>query len=145
MEITEQLILRFIGVDFLNVNFKSKNQLNRDGNNLISVNIEPKFFYPENSKKSFNILMDVRVGCQDFFNLTILAVGSFEFNHEPKDQEQRFAFINVNSPAIMFPYVRAFITTLTSNLGDIVYPLILPAQFFKGQMEELLIKKPIEE
>jgi preprotein translocase subunit SecB len=43
----------------------------------------------------------------------------------------------------MFPYVRAFITTLTTNLGNVTNPLIIPTQFFKGELEEVqhLIEK----
>jgi len=52
-------------------------------------------------------------------------------------------FVNINAPAIMFPYVRAFITTLTTNLGNVTSPLIIPTQFFKGELEEVqhLIEK----
>lgn len=37
-------------------------------------------------------------------------------------------FVKVNSPAIAFPYLRSFITTLTTNSG--VHPFILPAYNF---------------
>jgi preprotein translocase subunit SecB len=46
-------------------------------------------------------------------------------------------FVDINAPAIMFPYVRAFITTLTTNLGNVTSPLIIPTQFFKGELEEV--------
>jgi len=36
----------------------------------------------------------------------------------------------------MFPYVRSFITTLTSNLGDVTGSLVIPTQFFQGDLPE---------
>lgn len=46
--------------------------------------------------------------------------------------------VNSNSPAIMFPYVRAFISTLTTNLGNVTGPLLIPTQFFRGELEEVV-------
>jgi len=35
----------------------------------------------------------------------------------------------------MFPYIRSFISTLTANLGSVVGTLVIPTQFFKGELE----------
>ncbi len=37
----------------------------------------------------------------------------------------------------MFPYVRAFVTTLTSNLGNVTGSLTIPTQFFHGELPEI--------
>ena len=39
----------------------------------------------------------------------------------------------------MFPYVRAFITTLISNLGNVTGTLVIPTQFFQGDLPEISI------
>ena len=43
--------------------------------------------------------------------------------------------IHTNAPAIVFPYLRSFISMFTSNLGTIP-SLTLPTHFFKGKLEE---------
>ncbi len=48
-------------------------------------------------------------------------VGNFVIAEELKDIE---SFIKINAPAILFPYVRAHVTTLTSISG--IKPVILP-------------------
>lgn len=53
-------------------------------------------------------------------------------------QNLKKSFVNTNAPAIMFPYVRAFIAMLTSNLGNVTGALNIPPQFFKGDLEELV-------
>ena len=50
-------------------------------------------------------------------------------------------FIDINAPAIMFPYVRAFLSTLTANLGAGFPPIILPPQIFQGELEVLVAQK----
>ena len=64
--------------------------------------------------------------------------------NEVEDQNLRSTFINTNAPAIMFPYIRSFISTLTSNVGNVTGTLNIPPQFFKGNLpvlsEEDLLK-----
>ncbi len=52
------------------------------------------------------------------------------------DDEKKKNFINANAPAIMFPYIRAFVTTLTSNIGLGMAPIVIPPHFFKGALED---------
>lgn len=55
--------------------------------------------------------------------IRIKAVGFFEFEQEiPKENLQNF--FKKNAPAILFPYVRAYISALTSLSG--ITPVILP-------------------
>jgi preprotein translocase subunit SecB len=49
--------------------------------------------------------------------------------------------MNINAPAIMFPYIRAFISNLTSNLGNIIQTITLPPYFFGKEIEILNIKE----
>jgi len=79
--------------------------------------------------------MDLELNSENLFDLALRAVGTFELNQRITDELKR-TFINVNAPAIMFPYVRSFITTLTANMGQSVGPLVMPTQFFSGALEE---------
>ena len=53
----------------------------------------------------------------------VKAEGYFEFEQDITDTEKDI-FFNTSAPAILFPYVRAYISTLTGLSG--VAPVILP-------------------
>jgi len=139
MEVANQPKLMFHGVDFVNIKFDTYKQY--DNNTGIDLNIEPKVFYPEKESTFFRIFMEISIHCDNFFDLNLVAVGNFEFDNEFNNQELKKTFVNTNAPAIMFPYVRSFITTLTSNLGNVTGPLVLPTQFFQGNLPEISVNE----
>ncbi|MCR9193043.1 MAG: protein-export chaperone SecB [Gammaproteobacteria bacterium] len=135
MEVNEQVQLKFLGVDFPHVNFSSQKPYIDGGE--IHIDLEPKVFYPEEDEKIFRIIMDMTLMSESFFKLRIVAIGTFELS-KAIHGEIKHSFVNVNAPAIMFPYLRSFISTLTSNLGNIIGTLNIPPQFFKGELEEII-------
>lgn len=135
MNVSHQPKLRFHGVNFINIKFDSEQQY--DGSTEIDLNIEPKVFYPANDNLFFKILMEVSLNCPEFFNLNLVGIGDFELDQQFEDAELKKSFVNANAPAIMFPYVRAFITTLTSNLGNVTGQLVIPTQLFQGELPEI--------
>ena len=137
MEIANQPKLRFHGVDFINLKFNTNQQY--DGKTGIDLNVEPKVFYPQDNDLIFKIFMEISINCKGFFDLNLVGIGNFEFDKEFNDNDLKKVFVNTNAPAIMFPYVRSFITTLTSNLGNVTGPLIIPTQFFQGDLPELTV------
>lgn len=134
MEVTDQPKLFFHGVDIVNINFNSI--AIPDGSLNVNLTCLPKVYFPIENKNRFNIVMDIKMVDVRYFELSLRAVGKFEVSEE-LTEELKKTFVNSNSPAIMFPYVRAFITTLTSNLGKTMGTLWLPTQFFKGDLEEI--------
>jgi preprotein translocase subunit SecB len=136
MDIKTQPNLKFHGVDFINIHLVSLKGY--DGESEIELNISPKVFYPSDEPNAFKILMEVNLKCEEFFELTVGGIGSFEFDNEFNDETLKRTIVNSNSPAIMFPYVRAFISTLTTNLGNVTGPLLIPTQFFRGELEEVV-------
>jgi preprotein translocase subunit SecB len=139
MEISEQRKLMFQGVEIPSVNFESKSRAVKSEYS-VNVKIEPKIFFPKDDTNSFFIFMLVFVSTENLFDLSLQAIGRFKFDGEPLESEERKKLINANSTAIMFPYVRSFITTFTANLGIFQHPIILPAQFFSGNMEEIVFE-----
>ncbi len=136
MEIKVQPILKFHGVDIPNVNVNLTRHFNNESDQPeVELEIMPKVFYPEGKQNEFTIIIDLKISSKDYFNIAIVAFGSFELNKPTNDLESK-TFINTNAPAIMFPYVRSFLSTLTSNLGSGIIPIILPPHFFKGDLEE---------
>lgn len=131
MSTETQIKLKFISVDFPVVNFKSEKQFL--GDEEINIDIEPKVYLPKDDPKHFKIIQEVTISVEDTFRIFIVAIGNFELNDVEAD-DLRKSFINLNAPAIMFPYIRSFISTLTSNLGNVTGTLNIPPQFFKGEL-----------
>ncbi|GIM55773.1 MULTISPECIES: protein-export chaperone SecB [Capnocytophaga] len=131
MSIETQTRLKFISVDFPVVNFNSEKPFT--GEQEISVNIDPKVYFPKEDSNHFKIIQKVQVSVDEIFNIFIVAIGNFELNNVD-DDKLRENFVNINAPAIMFPYIRAFISTLTSNLGNVTGTLNIPPQLFKGEL-----------
>jgi preprotein translocase subunit SecB len=139
MEIKEQRKLRFKGVDFPFVELSSTQPFKESEDNKVSVEITPKAFIPDDQKSMFKIVMSVTLFVENYFRLSITGVGTFQISGDEENitDEERDGFINLNSTAIMFPYLRSFISTLTSNLGNVTTPIILPTRFFKGELERV--------
>lgn len=136
MEVADQIQLKFHGVDFPVINLKSENPFVQSPGTIINIDIKPKVFYPTEQPDYFKIIQEVTLSSSNFFELFIISVGTFELKANV-DENLKKVFVNINAPAIMFPYVRSFITTLTTNLGNVTSPLIIPTQFFKGELEEV--------
>ena len=143
MEIKKQAQLKFKGVDILNIEYKAFQQFDKTKSKL-NTQITPRIFFPKDSPSFFQILMTVELSADDSFNLKVLAIGNFQFSGKISDKRKKI-YSNANATAIMFPYVRAFISTLTSNLGVVTGTILLPTQFFKGELEEFKTEEKKEE
>ena len=80
------------------------------------------------------ILIEVKLKSEGFFDLNLLALGNFMLSDDT-DENLGKALTNANAPAIMFPYVRSFISTLTANLGNTTTLMVIPTQAFKGTLD----------
>jgi preprotein translocase subunit SecB len=138
MENQEQTKLRFYGMDVFNIQFASKQSY--DHKSEIKIHIEPKVAFMDEYPLLFKILMPINLTSQSFFDLSIDIIGHFELSNDV-DSETKKKLINTNAPAILFPYVRSFITTLTSQMGDSTGPIIIPPRFFKGEIEEFKMEE----
>lgn len=124
--------LRFDGVKFFSVHFDI---LGSPKDNVdINLDINPKILYHSDTK--FDILYDVDLNIPEVFKLNLRSVGYFELSQEvlenPNIKDQ---LVNTNAPAIVFPYIRSFISMFTANLGTIP-SLTIPTHFFKGKLEK---------
>lgn len=135
MEVSNQPKLQFHGVDIVNVNFSSTDIYN--GKSEIDLKVEPSVFYPSDNDKIFKIFMEVKLSCDKYFELFVVGIGNFELEFAIEDKDLKKIFVNSNAPAIMFPYMRSFISTLTSNIGHVTGPLVIPTQFFRGDLQEI--------
>jgi preprotein translocase subunit SecB len=114
MEITKQSKLSFSGVDIKTFDFKSNKNFNFEVDPTIGI--EAKLVNNNQDSTHVRVWMKIEL-------LTELS------------EEDKKAFIHINTPPIMFPYMRALISTFTANCGDAVPLLIVPTQFFNGQLD----------
>ena len=94
-----------------------------DPSTKFDLDFSPKGFV--NRKKShFQLQLGVKITDENkIFIINIQAVADFFFNSEI-ESKQLNSFFYVNAPAILFPYIRAYISALTTLSG--LKPLTLP-------------------
>lgn len=144
MEITEQASLKFHGVDIANVQFDCQKYYDRKAE--IKMNLNPRVMHQTESPNSFKIIMDLNLNCKDFFKIDVMAIGTFEIIGKEIDKSITKSFININAPAIMFPYLRSFIHTFSINIGNATGGgITIPTQFFKGEIEKFTQEQKEEE
>lgn len=93
----------------------------------IDLNIRKQVTYDEDTKSGIvKLFTNVFENAEqrDYPFSIVLEVSGF-FNIESDNHEESKKLLNTNAVAILFPYIRALISTYTSNAN--VAPLILPA------------------
>ncbi len=136
MEVGNQPNLKILSVDFTNIIFSATKGYENDS--PIQFDVTPKVFYPAGHPEIFKIIFDTHLHSEGSFDLKISAIGSFELAGDLTDDIKK-SFVNKNAPAIMFPYLRSFVSTFTSNLGNVTGHILIPTQFLKGDLEEIQI------
>lgn len=130
--IGKQENLRFDGVKFYSVHFDILG--NPKENTEIDLDLTPKVIY--NTSTQFNIVFDVKLFVEEVFLLKLRAIGYFEMSEDLIENENiKNQLIHTNAPAIVFPYLRSFISMFTSNLGTLP-AITIPTHFFDGKLEE---------
>jgi preprotein translocase subunit SecB len=132
MGVQTQSRISFLGMDIYTVNFRTEKPC--DHASEIILDVTPRLYIPKHIPNAFNIVMEATIECDGFFKLELTANGRFLLK-EDLEEKIREIFMHQNAPAMLFPYLRAFVTTFTSNLGEPTGTLILPPQMFSGQLE----------
>ncbi len=96
---------------------------NKESSKKISLGFSPKGFINKNDA-NFQLQLGVKIEDETkSFNIEIDAVANYTFeNKENLDNLSKFFY--VNAPALLFPYIRAYISTLTNLSG--FEPINLP-------------------
>lgn len=139
MAVTNQPRLNFTGADVQSVNIIVHKKYS-DSEADIRQSIIPKIWLDHDAPEKFKILMDVTVEADNYFKIEVTLNGSFILNTESNDEQIKI-FMHTNAPAILFPYVRSFISTITANLGANAGTIIIPPQVFKGGDIEIVNPK----
>jgi preprotein translocase subunit SecB len=76
--------------------------------------------------KKFSVAFETRItDTNKYLNIYVKSSGVFETDMPITEEFKSSSFVKLNSPAIVFPFLRSFITTVTTNAG--IAPIILPA------------------
>ena len=136
MESAMQPKIMFHGITIVHVNINAQKPP-QEGEN-IELDLDARLFPLEEGNRQFRIWMELEIQVPDYWLLKVAGFGVFELGEEVHPDEMR-GLININAPAIMFPYFRAFVSTLAANCGGSLPLLILPPRMFEGELEELKI------
>ena len=128
---TKQARFQFLSylIDQVSINFTGK-QLSKEME--FAINPEGKFNQEE---KKFELIMSVIVNDKEHNMDLNMRIRGF-FSYDGDDIGELKSFIGINSPAILFPYIRSYVTNITALGG--LSPVIMPTLNMKGVGEKLV-------
>lgn len=94
-----------------------------DVSDNINVNFEQTIGVDEGDHKMRLTMTAVVTDANNALDVKVTSNGYFQFDSDI-DDNMKEVFFCVNAPAILFPYIRAYITALSSLSG--VAPIIIP-------------------
>lgn len=100
--------------------------------NEINVDIQHNFIKENNRFVEVVLRIKIR-NTEESFRIALTLKGGFEASKEMSDEMFKQLY-SINAPAVLFPYVRAYVSTLTAQAG--VPPIILPLLNFTIKKEE---------
>ena len=112
---------RFLGYKVLESSIKVSEDPIVDAH--LSVNFHQQISYNEDEQKMRLELTSKINDDKSLVDIEVKTIGFFEYDNTITPQE-RDGFFRVNAPAILFPYVRAYVSSLTALSG--INPITLP-------------------
>jgi preprotein translocase subunit SecB len=116
--------------------------LNEQGEHKISISFNPKG-YIFKSLDQFHLELGVDVKEENNrFQIRLITISVFEFDPSDDFAQYKEDFFLKNAPAIVFPYIRAYISNLTTQSGLFTIQLptlnLLPlAESLKANLQEM--------
>ena len=102
----------------------------------VEFGIDPNGIFEEDNKM-FILTLNVLVKDKKS-SLEVKMTVTGKFKYETNDIQELVPYLGFNAPAIMFPYIRAYITNITALGG--MSPIILPTLNMESVGKELLEK-----
>ena len=119
----EENIAQFRFVNYQVVESEFRFDSKRKSNKKLNVTFERSVVVDDaDSRMRLELVNTIEDEDKSLF-LRVRMHGFFEFDPQISD-DMKGMFIRINAPAILFPYVRAYVSTLTSLSG--IEPVILP-------------------
>lgn len=123
--------LKFINFEITKVLFDRGDNINIDAE--FEVNIQHITQINDKNNNLFRTVFIINIKGQDnSFSLQVQALGNFEIlgkiPNEVKDN-----YLNISSPSIIYPYVRAYISNITLQSG--MNPITIPPMNFAANQD----------
>lgn len=119
----EENIAQFRFVNYQVVESEFRFDSKRKSNKKLNVTFERSVVVDDaDSRMRLELVNTIEDEDKSLF-LRVRMHGFFEFDSQISD-DMKGMFVRINAPAILFPYVRAYVSTLTSLSG--IEPVILP-------------------
>lgn len=100
----------------------------------VNLNIDKRINKSYSSDNDFELNLILEISSKDDnTNIRCSFIGYFSCDIEISKQFLETSFASINAPAILFPFIRAYISTITINAG--LNPIILPTINFAGLQE----------
>lgn len=111
-----------------------------DNSNELDISFSNTF--NESSKREFDLTFEIKIEHKDKKVFDIKYSSTFITNIDITEEFKNSHFPIVNAPAIAFPFVRAYISTLMTLSGydSLILPTINFAEAFEKQQERLKLK-----
>lgn len=130
-------------IQFLNTIVKESHIVfNRPGNYKIDINFEPKGVVMK-SLNQFMLLIKVNIrDVENGFHIEISTESTFTYPENADIEEYKKSLFIANAPAIVFPYIRAYISSLTalSGLPVLTLPTLILTEVGKNLSDNILVQ-----
>lgn len=129
---TIQNSISFLGFNVTNVVFERAHDFNIGE---FQINIEHLSHIHKEDKNLFQTVFIVNItDTSKKFNLQVKAIADFQIVGDI-EKDIYNSFVNINAPAIAYPYLRAFVTNIVVQAG--MAPIIIPPINFTKQTPNL--------
>lgn len=126
MNPTIQQRIKFLGFKIYGFNLSSSEEKEPvlEENLVLDISVTGRL--NTDTRKGFFLLMNIVLASKDKkFELILNSKSTFETDTEIDEDYLNDSMVQINAPAIVFPFIRAFINTVSTNAG--FKPIILPA------------------
>ena len=116
------------------------NPNNSDNTPELEIDITPQLLRgqtQEDNALPWHIILETSVSLGGFFKLDVAIIGHFRLSDYDSAQPEDHQLIHLNATAILYPYVRAYISSITALSGQNVGTITLPPRFFDDQIEDI--------
>jgi preprotein translocase subunit SecB len=121
----KQMLIRFSDIKVTKLDLKFSGPTKDEEYNVF-IDFEPVFYKEESKIRDFALSFDLRISSPDNASSIELKALSYFNTSEPITEDFKTSdWVKINAPAIAFPFLRAYISSITIQSG--VNPIILPA------------------
>lgn len=118
--------IQFIETKVLSLNLTRVSQNDLENIKDFDFSFAPAF--SDSDLTEFLVIFDLSLKLENEFLLTVEYMARFSTDNEINDEFKSSHFVKGNAPAIVYPYLRAYISNFTLNSG--FSPVVLPTVNF---------------